>query len=46
MQKYAAVPWDGGVLRVDKPLPCVQSFLLTGGARGGEARLESDQMPR
>ena len=24
----------------------VQSFLLTGGARGGKARLESDQMPR
>ena len=36
----------GLLLRVDKPLPCVQSFLLTGGARGGEARLESDPMPR
>ena len=34
------------LLRFDKPLPCVQSFLLTGGARGGEARLASEQMPR
>ena len=25
---------------------CVQSFRITGEARGGKARLESDQMPR
>ena len=36
----------GLLLLVDKPLPCVQSFFLTGGVRGGKARLESDQMPR
>ena len=31
---------------VDKPSLCGKQFLYAGGARGGEARLESDQMSR
>ena len=31
---------------VDKPSLCGQRFLYAGGARGGKARLESDQMSR
>ena len=32
--------------RVDKPSLCGQRFFYAGGARGGKARLESDQMSR
>ena len=31
---------------VDKPSPCGPRFFYAGGARGGKARLESDQMSR
>ena len=35
-----------GAQRVDKPSLCGQRFFYAGGARGGKARLESDQMSR